>query len=630
MDSVLSLQNDKIIQLFNENFTSDDEKLFVKNFKYYLQYGEDDSKFIINFDDLYKWIEYSRYDNAKYLLKNKFEENKDYIVSSLLLNVKEQCNVEVNLNHPKGGHNKEFIYLNVKTFKKFCLKASTKKADIIHDYYLKMESILNKYIKDTYIQSNIKFIEDKEFERHKTLIYAYKNQPLIYLMKIKQNEDGSFILKIGHTKSIQDRVQKISSLFKLNVMVMDVYPCKKNAEFENMLHNHQYLLSMKYTDIINNNEKSIECYLIQNNDIYDKILRICNLEKTKYYTETLEEKTLYIREKELEIEERKLNMFENNRELFKKYENFTDYIYNLEKLMVIPNTIDKISEKLEDLSNKLEIISSKYDVMSNKYDIMSNKIDTILNNMTIKKQVKKETKEVEEKPEEVNHTITDTKEKVKNDSCKQGFVVQAYNPNDLSKVMHVFDNIMEATRSIENSSFTPIKVAVKSKTIYKGFRWFFINRTEKDYWKVFDIGETVQIQEKMKDFVATIYNNEIETVYENQTVACKDLGITKSWICNVLKYGTTLSTGKKLLFWSNISEEVKNKYLENNPYPQRTYAAHGKRIQKLDKDSGRVLEEIFSIAELSRRHKITKKTIDKYSNSGEVYNGFRWRYFGED
>jgi methyl-accepting chemotaxis protein len=630
MDSVLSLQNDKIIQLFNENFTSDDEKLFVENFKYYLQYGEDDTKFIINLDDLYKWIEFSRYDSAKRFLINKFEENKDYIITTLLHTKVEQRNIEVNFNHPICNHNKEFIYLNVKTFKKFCLKASTKKADIIHDYYLKMESILNKYIKDTYIQSNIKFIEDKEFERHKTLIYAYKNQPLIYLMKIKQNEDGSFILKIGHTKSIQDRVQKISSLFKLNVMVMDVYPCKKNAEFENMLHNHQYLLSMKYTDIINNNEKSIECYLIQNNDIYDKILRICNLEKTKYYAETLEEKTLYIREKELEIEERKLNMFENNRELFKKYENFTDYIYNLEKLMVIPNTIEKISEKLEDLSNKLEIISSKYDVMSNKYDIMSNKIDTILNNMTTKKQVKKETKEVEKKPEEVNHTITDTKEKVKNDSCKQGFVVQAYNPNDLSKVMHVFDNIMEATRSIENASFTPIKVSVKSKTIYKGFRWFFINRTEKDYWKVFDIGETVQIQEKMKDFVAAIYNNEIETVYENQTVACKDLGITKSWICNVLKYGTTLSTGKKLLFWSNISEEVKNKYLENNPYPQRTYAAHGKRIQKLDKDSGRVLEEIFSIAELSRRHKITKKTIDKYSNSGEVYNGFRWRYFGQD
>jgi methyl-accepting chemotaxis protein len=630
MDSVLSLQNDKIIQLFNENFTSDDEKLFVENFKYYLQYGEDDTKFIINLDDLYKWIEFSRYDSAKRFLINKFEENKDYIITTLLHTKVEQRNIEVNFNHPICNHNKEFIYLNVKTFKKFCLKASTKKADIIHDYYLKMESILNKYIKDTYIQSNIKFIEDKEFERHKTLIYAYKNQPLIYLMKIKQNEDGSFILKIGHTKSIQDRVQKISSLFKLNVMVMDVYPCKKNAEFENMLHNHQYLLSMKYTDIINNNEKSIECYLIQNNDIYDKILRICNLEKTKYYADTFEEKTLYIREKELEIEERKLNMFENNRELFKKYENFTDYIYNLEKLMVIPNTIEKISEKLEDLSNKLEIISSKYDVMSNKYDIMSNKIDTILNNMTTKKQVKKETKEVEKKPEEVNHTITDTKEKVKNDSCKQGFVVQAYNPNDLSKVMHVFDNIMEATRSIENASFTPIKVSVKSKTIYKGFRWFFINRTEKDYWKVFDIGETVQIQEKMKDFVAAIYNNEIETVYENQTVACKDLGITKSWICNVLKYGTTLSTGKKLLFWSNISEEVKNKYLENNPYPQRTYAAHGKRIQKLDKDSGRVLEEIFSIAELSRRHKITKKTIDKYSNSGEVYNGFRWRYFGQD
>lgn len=33
--------------------------------------------------------------------------------------------------------------LKVNTFKKFCLKAGTKKADEIHDYYLKLEETLH-------------------------------------------------------------------------------------------------------------------------------------------------------------------------------------------------------------------------------------------------------------------------------------------------------------------------------------------------------------------------------------------------------------------------------------------------------------------------------------------------------
>ena len=44
----------------------------------------------------------------------------------------------------KGGHNKEIIMLNIARFKKFCLKAGTKKADEIHDYYIKLEETLHE------------------------------------------------------------------------------------------------------------------------------------------------------------------------------------------------------------------------------------------------------------------------------------------------------------------------------------------------------------------------------------------------------------------------------------------------------------------------------------------------------
>jgi len=44
----------------------------------------------------------------------------------------------------KGGHNKEIIMLNIARFKKFCLKAGTKKADEIHEYYIKLEETLHE------------------------------------------------------------------------------------------------------------------------------------------------------------------------------------------------------------------------------------------------------------------------------------------------------------------------------------------------------------------------------------------------------------------------------------------------------------------------------------------------------
>jgi phage anti-repressor protein len=50
-------------------------------------------------------------------------------------------------NETRGGHNKESYLLNIKTFKKLCLKSNTKKADEIDDYFIKLEEILHEIIK---------------------------------------------------------------------------------------------------------------------------------------------------------------------------------------------------------------------------------------------------------------------------------------------------------------------------------------------------------------------------------------------------------------------------------------------------------------------------------------------------
>lgn len=67
-------------------------------------------------------------------LKKNFKIDVDYKMfapevsgANTIYNTKKKTN--------RGGHNKESILMTINTFKKFCLKAGTKKAYEIHDYF---------------------------------------------------------------------------------------------------------------------------------------------------------------------------------------------------------------------------------------------------------------------------------------------------------------------------------------------------------------------------------------------------------------------------------------------------------------------------------------------------------------
>ena len=107
---------------------------------------------MINLDDIWEWLGFSKKYHAKYLLEKQFIIDKDYKI--LLPKLRQQDFMKKNddeiIPYPKkesksshGGHNKETIMMNITTFKKFCLKAGTKKADEIHDYFIKLEESLH-------------------------------------------------------------------------------------------------------------------------------------------------------------------------------------------------------------------------------------------------------------------------------------------------------------------------------------------------------------------------------------------------------------------------------------------------------------------------------------------------------
>ncbi len=108
--------------------------MFLTSFYTYLNYGPND--FVVELRKVWKWLGFIRINEAKRLLVKEFQVDKDYKNSFPATAGK----------FNSVGRPSEDTFLTVRCFKKFCLKARTKKADEIHDYYLNLEESIQELL----------------------------------------------------------------------------------------------------------------------------------------------------------------------------------------------------------------------------------------------------------------------------------------------------------------------------------------------------------------------------------------------------------------------------------------------------------------------------------------------------
>jgi hypothetical protein len=129
-----------LINKIQNTFNPDEQQLFVASFYCYLNY---DSKkdFVIDLVDVWKWCGFARKDPAKRLLEKHFVEGVDYKVEKAAPPIGGAKSLNDEKAAPPiggAGLNKEKITLTVNTFKKFCIKAGTKKKEFKYNKsYLK-------------------------------------------------------------------------------------------------------------------------------------------------------------------------------------------------------------------------------------------------------------------------------------------------------------------------------------------------------------------------------------------------------------------------------------------------------------------------------------------------------------
>jgi len=262
----------KMLTKIQHNFTEFEQQLFVTSFYCYLNYDQK-TDFVIDLDNVWKWLGFSQKIKAKCLLEKNFILNIDYKLS--LYQPGEQS------NHIKGGHNREIILLNVKAFKSFCLKAGTKKADEVHDYFMKLEEILHEVVHEEnselkkQLETNVKQLEthmiqtekDKEQLVEDTLISQFPlNTQCIYYGKIDNktlgkapklhNED---LIKFGQSNNLAERIKCHKKNF-INFRLVAAFKVKNKIEIENAIKRHPILKKQMRTLTVDNPDYTNENY----------------------------------------------------------------------------------------------------------------------------------------------------------------------------------------------------------------------------------------------------------------------------------------------------------------------------------------------------------------------------------
>ena len=558
----------KLVEKVKNTFTNYEQQLFLSSFYCYLKY---DSKndFVIDLDNVWQWLGFSQKDASKRVLEKNFLIDKDYkIFAPQVGGAKKDT---------RGGHNKEIIMLNIETFKKFCLKAGTKKADEIHDYFIKLENIMFEVTKEECEELKqqlnqiediknkemaIKLINQKNLDREKLLLTEYSNAGnMIYIIKVKSYANGTYIVKIGESrKGIQHRYSEHKTNYE-ECLLLDCFSVDKCKDFESFLHSHSDIHPNKCTTI-EGHEKENELFLIGMSLTYQTLIKIIN--------DNIDNYNYKVRELLLEIENLKLK---NNGQ-----------------------SINSDNELLKEL-----ITTNK--ILTNKVNSLEKSIQQIMNKLN-----EKDSKVVTGFNQQMPHL---------------GPRLQKINPETL-QLVKVYESVTDSMNEDKNIKRPSISKAVEENTIYCGFRWLLVERN-LDPNIIYDIEPTKQTKVQNLGYIAKLNNDktEIINVFLDRKAAAQLNGyISLSALDNPVK-NNTITNGHYYMLYDNCEADLIKNFEDVNGEP----LLYKNGIGQYDLNNN-LVKDFSCKYDVIRELKMSDKTLAKALINNVPYNNYYYKELG--
>ena len=557
----------KLVEKVKKHFSNYEQQLFLSSFYCYLKY---DSKkdFVIDLDNVWKWLDFGQKVKAKVLLENHFKINIDY--KKLLSHMGKQN------EKTQGGHNKEIFMLNIETFKSFCLKAGTKKADEIHNYFIKLENIMfeitkeeSEELKKQVLQlenknkeMENKMIKQKEFQNEKTLLEKFSyNCSLVYIIKVKTCENGEYIIKIGYSdKGILSRYNQHKTNYD-ECILLNCFLVDKSKDFESFLHNHNLIHPYK-CKTLKDHEKENELFLIGTTLTYQNLLKIIN-DNSNNYNYKIGELLL-----ENQLLKTKLETDQNNS--------------NNELIMELIQT-SKI------LLNKVSSLEQSNQEILNKLNSQQTKVTTGFNQQL--------------------PTL--------------GPRLQKINPENLH-LLKVYESVTELMNEDKNIKRPSIMKAIQENTIYCGFRWQLVERI-LDPTIVHSLEPTKETKTQHLGYIAKLDSNktEIVNVYlDRKTAAIQNSYPSHASLDNPVKNGT-ITNGHYYVLYDICDEELKTLFEEKNGIP----LLYKNGVGQFD-GNNQLLLEFACKYDCIKTLKMSDKTLAKALDTNIMYNDNYYRSIG--
>uniref|UniRef100_A0A6C0I9C4 MSV199 domain-containing protein n=1 Tax=viral metagenome TaxID=1070528 RepID=A0A6C0I9C4_9ZZZZ len=383
--------NNKLINKIKDNFTDFESQLFVSSFYCYLNYDKN-IDFVVDLDNIWKWLGFSQKIRAKECLEKYFKLDIDY--KNLAFSDGKASSNNENLAHATseassndekwGGHNKQTILLTIKCFKSLCLKAQTKKAGEIHEYYMKMEEVLHQIveeetdelrlqleqkeniileIKQNSEQEKQQLIQNSKKEKQKAveqaiIVHFPLNTECIYIGTIDNtNEANEKLIKFGHTNDLATRLNDHRKGYE-NFILVEAFKVQNKVEIENLIKTYPKIKRQIRSIQLNGKNKTeliaydstnftIELLTKHIKDIiHSKTYSIDNFNRIMKLNEDLENKIRELEEqnKKLEIENRELEI--ENKKLKEQPNIITNQIET--QIVFTPKTESEMDKKFNE------------------------------------------------------------------------------------------------------------------------------------------------------------------------------------------------------------------------------------------------------------------------------------------
>ena len=570
---------EKIKTFFSEN----EQQLFISSFYCYLNYDKQ-TDFVVDMDNIWKWLGFSTKQNTLRILEKHFKINVDYIESSLIQIDKRSNDV----NHEKGGQNKQKIMLSIKCFKSLCLKAQTKKAGEIHEYYMKLEELLHEVMEEEAVEFK-KQLEQKteqltqkteqleqktaelkvvpEQEKHKLIMKQYGtiNGSLIYVARIKTLEDGTYIIKIGESRrGVRNRHNEFKQKYGSQVIFLDAFLVNNSAGFEKFLHTHDHIRPNKVMNL-KGHESENELFLIGKNLSYQTVVQLIDAN---------------------------ISSFEYS---------FAEY--------------EKLKSENEKLHLEIAMLKDGKPVVSYENDI---KELIALNKTLITKVTALEEYNMQKKTEPAK-TMT----KFDTPDSHTGPRLQKIHPETL-QLIHVYETVTDAMKENPAIKRPSVNKAVRENTVYQGFRWQLVDR-ELDPQTIYKLEPTKKTRPQNLGYIAKVNKEktEILNIYIDRKTAAVNNGYGSSSLDTPVKNGA-LTNGYYYTLLDSCEDDLKEKWSKK----------HGECILYKDgvgqyDSENKIIKKFTCKYDCMTQLKISQKSMAKALDKDVMYNKCYYKSLGE-